>query len=163
MPDEILLDEIGRNWEEEGLFARNVNGQLIRFVEAKEKEYTEIITVVIDGEEIQVPLAVPTTDAQGNVVFIDAAGHTKPRKTTIYDAALKLAEKRNPQGSRAQLAIPTICHAEHLRPVGVCRVCSVEVARREKDPNDPTKMIVKGGGKLVPACVHDQDDRERGR
>ena len=153
MPDEILLDEIGRNWEEEGLFARNVNGQLIRFVEAKEKEYTEIITVVIDGEEIQVPLAVPTTDAQGNVVFIDAAGHTKPRKTTIYDAALKLAEKRNPQGSRAQLAIPTICHAEHLRPVGVCRVCSVEVARREKDPNDPTKMIVKGGGKLVPACV----------
>ncbi len=38
--------------------------------------------------------------------------------TTIYDAARGLG-----------IDIPTLCHAQHQAPVGVCRVCTVEVER----------------------------------
>src|SRR4030095_10685696 len=36
--------------------------------------------------------------------------------TTIFDAARRLG-----------IDIPTLCHAQHQTPVGVCRVCTVEV------------------------------------
>ena len=39
-----------------------------------------------------------------------------PGGTTIYEAARALG-----------IAIPTLCHAQHKTPVGVCRVCTVEV------------------------------------
>src|SRR4029453_17613052 len=55
--------------------------------------------------------------------------------------------------------IPTLCHLDHLNPAGVCRVCSVELAREEKDPKDPTKKIYRGSGKLVPACVQPVEDK----
>src|SRR3982750_4341086 len=90
MPLNVYYDEFQPSWEEEGLFARDVNGQLIRVVEASEQDYFRQVTVTIDGQSIRVPRAVPTTDAQGNIVYLDAAGRTKPRRTTIYDAALAL-------------------------------------------------------------------------
>src|SRR5438045_4614265 len=93
MPLNVYYDEFQPSWEEEGLFARDVNGQLIRVVEASEQDYFREVTVTIDGQAIQVPRAVPTTDAQGNIVYLDAAGRTKPRRTTIYDAALALCLK----------------------------------------------------------------------
>ena len=47
--------------------------------------------------------------------------------TTIYDAARGLG-----------IEIPVLCHAPHMAPVGVCRVCTVDVA----------------GARLLPAaCV----------
>ena len=187
MPLKIVHDEFQPSWEEEGLFARDVNGQLIRVVEASEQDYFQQVTVTIDGQAIRVPRAVPATDAQGNIVYLDAAGRTRPRRTTIYDAALalilsRLRERRGvrgePQGAhasrspadidqqlvddaRSQLArtIPTLCHLDHLAPAGVCRVCSVELAREESDPKDPTKKVYRGSGKLVPACVQPVEDR----
>src|SRR6478752_4730752 len=90
MPLNVYYDEFQPSWEEEGLFARDVNGQLIRVVDASEQDYFQQVTVTIDGQPIRVPRAVPTTDAQGNIVYLDAAGRTKPRRTTIYDAALAL-------------------------------------------------------------------------
>src|SRR6478752_10045355 len=90
MPLNVYYDEFQPSWEEEGLFARDVNGQLIRVVDASEQDYFRQVTVTIDGQAIRVPRAVPTTDAQGNIVYLDAAGRTKPRRTTIYDAALAL-------------------------------------------------------------------------
>src|SRR5262245_21583206 len=55
--------------------------------------------------------------------------------------------------------IPTVCHLDHLAPAGVCRVCSVELAREETDPKDPTKKVYRGSGKLVPACFQPVEDR----
>lgn len=143
------FDETAHLWEEEGLFARDVQGQLIRVVAATARQYDELVTVVIDGQTVRVPRAVPLTDSQGNVV-LDSAGRTIPRRTTILDATSQLYRSDNPA---ATLPIPTLCHADHLRPVGVCRVCSVAVARLEPDRNNPGKMREVSGEKLVPACV----------
>jgi Fe-S-cluster-containing hydrogenase component 2/CRP-like cAMP-binding protein len=203
MPLNVYYDEFQPSWEEEGLFARDINGQLIRVVEASEQDYFRQVTVTIDGQPVRVPRAVPTTDAQGNIVYLDAAGRTKPRRTTIYDAALALclqlagtkpgpeedrraggvslpvtqpASSRMPLAegpapdlvapqelesakSRLQRIIPTLCHLDHLAPAGVCRVCSVELAREEADPKDPKKKIYRGSGKLVPACFQPVEDR----
>ena len=151
MADTPFFDETTHLWDEEGFFSRDPRGQLIQFVAATDKEYLKFVTVTIDGQTVRVPLAVPSTDAQGNVIK-DQDGRTVPRKTTILDAAAQLYRRDNPS---AVLPIPTLCHAEHLRPVGVCRVCSVEVGRLEIDLNDPEKKRKKevASGKLVPACV----------
>lgn len=47
---------------------------------------------------------------------IDGQAVMVPAGTTIYDAARGIG-----------IDIPTLCHAEHMSPVGVCRVCTVEV------------------------------------
>jgi CRP-like cAMP-binding protein/Fe-S-cluster-containing dehydrogenase component len=47
---------------------------------------------------------------------IDGRETTVPVGTTIFDAARGLG-----------IDIPTLCHAQHQTPVGVCRVCTVEV------------------------------------
>jgi Fe-S-cluster-containing hydrogenase component 2/CRP-like cAMP-binding protein len=187
MAAEITYDPFQPSWEEEGLFARDLAGQLIRAAMAHEQDYFRLVTVTIDGQPIRVPRAVPTTDAQGNIVYLDAAGRTKPRRTTIYDAALALCLRRlrgetggaatvggspspsdhlqpppaaTASSARALLArmIPTLCHLDHLPPVGVCRVCCVELAREEADPQQPGKKVLRGSGKLVPACVQPVED-----
>src|SRR5262245_37032760 len=177
MPLNVYYDEFQPSWEEEGLFARDVNGQLIRVVDASERDYFQDVTVTIDGQPIRLPRAVPATDAQGNIVYLDAAGRTRPRRTTIYDAALALClahvrEQRESSihaGQEFQLlddaksklsrTIPTLCHLDHLNPAGVCRVCSGELAREEVDPKDHSKKIYRGSGKLVPACVQPVEDK----
>ena len=47
---------------------------------------------------------------------IDGRKVTVPRGTTIFDAARLNG-----------IPIPTLCHQQHQTPVGVCRVCTVEV------------------------------------
>lgn len=157
MPAKLFVDEIARAWEEEGLFARDLNGQLIRAEEATAKQYSEFVTMTIDGMPISVPRATPAVDSQGNIIFLDASGRTKPRATTILDArnALKRQTESNsgsPQvsvdaESKCEHFIPTLCHLPHLEPAGVCRVCSVAVGKQ-----DSTGRITVQD-KLVPACV----------
>jgi Fe-S-cluster-containing hydrogenase component 2/CRP-like cAMP-binding protein len=180
MPLNVYYDEFQPSWEEEGLFARDVNGQLVRVVDASERDYFQEVTITIDGQPIRVRRAVPTTDAQGNIVYLDAAGRTKPRRTTIYDAALALCltqlcqqqtaggesaatteDKQLLESAKSKLLrmIPTVCHLDHLAPAGVCRVCSVELAREETDPKDASKKVYRGSGKLVPACFQPVEDR----
>jgi hypothetical protein len=72
MATSTVHDEFQQSWEEEGLFARDVNGQLVRLVEASEQDYFKLVTVTIDGQAIRVPRAGPMTDAQGNIVYLDA-------------------------------------------------------------------------------------------
>ena len=48
---------------------------------------------------------------------IDRQPVTVSAGTTIYDAARGLG-----------IEIPVLCHAPHMVPVGVCRVCTVDVA-----------------------------------
>ncbi|MDA8563778.1 cyclic nucleotide-binding domain-containing protein [Mariniblastus sp.] len=136
------FDELSQLWEEEGLFSRDIDGQLVRLEDASEQDYEKDITLKIDGQEVTVKRAQPTLDSQGNVVR-DESGKTIPRDTTIYDATQKLyvdseLGKVNP--------IPTLCHREHMRPVAICRVCCVEVYKEDRSGN------LRSGGKLIPAC-----------
>ncbi len=128
--------------QEEALFARNVGGQLIRIMQATTDDFQRDVRLTIDGQEIVVKKAVPQLDSQG-IIVRDQRGQPIPRPTTIYDAAAQLFVRKPTD----QNPIPTICHREHLKPVGVCRVCMVEAA--EVDP-------VRGRSKraLVPSCTY---------
>ena len=136
------FSELSQLWEEEGLFSRDIDGQLVRLEEVTEQDYEKKVTLQIDGQEITIRKARPTRDSQGNVVR-DENGKTIPRDTTIFDAAQKLyvnyeLGKENP--------IPTLCHREHMRPVAICRVCCVEVYKEDRNGK------LQSGGKLIPAC-----------
>ena len=135
---------VGR--DDEGLFARDVDGQLIRVVAANQHDYDTPVTLTIDGDEITVMKAVPSTDAQGNILN-DEHGRTVPRRTTIYDAVTTLFNRRRAGDGGAPHPVPTLCHREHMSPVGVCRVCVVALGRR-------TEAGQRTEERLVPACVH---------
>ncbi len=127
--------------EEDGLFARDLDGQLVRMDKVTADDFAKQITIKIDGREVTVPKAVPLTDAQGKILR-DAEGRPIPRATTIYDAATR-AYADDPAGN----PIPILCHQEHLEPVAVCRVCCVEIAKVKRGSMQRER-------KLLPACQH---------
>ena len=131
--------------DDEGLFARDVDGQLIRVEKATASELDQDVHLTIDGREIVVKKAVPTRDSQGNVIR-DEEGAPIPRPTTIYDAT-SMAFVHKPGDPHP---IPALCHKEHLPPVGVCRVCVVEAA-------EETRRGLRK--KLVPSCVQRITDK----
>ncbi len=137
--DIAVLNDPNKPFDDEGLFARDVDGQLIRVEKATASELDEDVHLTIDGMEITVKKAVPTRDSQGNIQR-DRNGEPIPRATTIFDAT-SLAFVRNPGDPHP---IPALCHKEHLPPVGVCRVCVVEAAEMSR------RGMRK---KLVPSCV----------
>ena len=71
----------------------------------------------------ETPVGVPTTLAE---ITVDGESVTVPEGSTILDAC-----------RRADVDTPTLCWAENLTPVNVCRVCVVEV---------------EGSRVLVPSC-----------
>ncbi len=163
MAADLYFDELAQRWEEEGLFARDEAGQLIRYEKKTQQDYDRAVSLTIDGVPITVRKAVPTKDAQGNVIYIDASGRTVPRATTIFDAAMQLLARQNAEAKAAgepprPAPIPTLCHLEHLNPVGVCRVCAVAVGRMGRDRKDPSVKRLTFQDKLVPACVHPVED-----
>ena len=145
MTDEFL-DIAALRDEEEGLFARDVNGQLVRLAPTTAADFDKEITLTIDGQSVTVKKAVPATDSQGNPLK-DSLGRAIPRATTIYDAARQLFAKqigdKNP--------IPVLCHQDHVDPVAVCRVCVVEIAKMKRGK-------ITRERKLLPACQHRVED-----
>ncbi|MBI3409881.1 MAG: cyclic nucleotide-binding domain-containing protein [Planctomycetes bacterium] len=95
----------------------------------------DLVRLKIDGQEI----AVPATKEAYDPLFKKHV--TIP--TTIYDAAVALAQK-----SGQPNPIPILCHREHINPVAVCRVCSVEV-----------KMGGVPGRVLAPACYRPVENK----
>lgn len=143
-----LWDAFGGGRDAETSFARDEDGNLIRRVQATQKDLSEKIDIVIDGFVVKdMPLATVVKDAQGVPQF-DLDGLPKLRKTTIYDAATELVRRAEWSQDELERRIPVLCHREHLNPVAVCRMCSVHVIRKKRGaggklmPND----------KLVPAC-----------
>src|SRR3954464_545899 len=61
----------------------------------------------------------PKTDAPTVSCTIDGVAVTVPSGTTIYTAA-----------KDAGIDIPVLCHDERYDPVGVCRMCVVDVGAR---------------------------------
>ena len=70
-------------------------------------------------------------DAQTVTLPIDGESVTAPTGTTIWTAARDMG-----------VAIPVLCHEPRLKPVGVCRMCVVDV----------------GGRVLAAACVRAAED-----
>ncbi|MFL7892123.1 MAG: NADH-quinone oxidoreductase subunit NuoG [Anaerolineales bacterium] len=86
----------------------------------------QLINLVIDGKEVQVP-----------------AG------TLVVDAAKK-----------AGVVIPVFCYHPKMEPVGMCRMCLVEIGRPqinrttgEVERNDDGSPVVKFGPKLETGCT----------
>ncbi len=125
--------------ENEGMFARDVEGRLVRVEKATGKDFDTDVHLTIDGRNVVIKKAIPTKDSQGSILQ-GADGQPIPRFTTIYDAASSIF-LRNPGD---QHPIPTLCHKEHLPPVGVCRICLVELVETS---SRGTRR------KLVPACI----------
>jgi CRP-like cAMP-binding protein/Fe-S-cluster-containing hydrogenase component 2 len=151
MPDRIRLlnvDGMGgisaSEYDDEGLFARDIDGQLIRIEKSTSDDFDRDVHLVIDGKPKVVKKATPLRDSQGTIIR-DGNGKPIPRDTTIYDAVHQqyVVEPgdRNP--------IPTLCHKEHLPPVGVCRVCLVQVSRTVRG---------RKSSDLVPACISRVED-----
>jgi len=138
---EELYESILGVGQEEELFARDDDGQLMRYVKASEKDFQERLEVTVDGVTVKVRKAVPLTDSQGNILH-DENGITSFRRTTIWDAA----HERYVKSLGTENPIPVLCHQEHLRPAAVCRLCTVETFRVRNG------VRTGGGGKLLPAC-----------
>ena len=168
MPDLLpLADEIpeasGR--EPELPSSRDADDFLISREKATRERFQELVTLTIDGYPVAIPKSVPKTDSQGNEER-GKDGEPIPRNTTLYDAAVRLVTGYpGPDGNfvppvwewdELRARIPTLCHMQHLHPVGVCRMCSVSVA---KWTNKDDKLELKGGRKLSPACWHETQDR----
>jgi len=134
--------------DDEGLFSRDINGQLVRLDAPTETDYTKTVTVQIDGVAVTVPLAEPLKDSMGNIV-IDLEGRTTPKYTTILDAAQKLYVKQ--PGDEVKIPIPTLCHQPHMKPVGVCRLCVVQIYGQKRGKRAAER-------KLLPACQHPVKD-----
>src|SRR6266699_5004936 len=130
--------------DDEDLFSRDINGQLVRLDAPTQGDYEKQVTLQIDGQSITVPLAEPLKDANGNVVQ-DLDGQTTPRYTTIYDAAMKL------YGDEAKIPIPTLCHLPPMKPVAVCRLCVVQIYGQKRGKRAAER-------KLLPACQHQVKD-----
>src|SRR5882724_5289566 len=109
--------------EEESLFARDDNDVLIRREKETRERFKDIITITLDGISLNLPRAVPSRDAQGNVRH-GTDGLPIPRTTTIYDAALELVRLGHWTRDELNRRIPILCHQEHMTPVAVCRMCS---------------------------------------
>ena len=89
-----------------------LEGQVVEL----EKSAAELLTapwvkLKIDGIEVEMPRATLATDPN--------TGRKFPRLTTVYDAAVE-----------AKVAVPVLCHRDHMTPVAVCRFCTVEVGGR---------------------------------
>jgi len=131
----------------ESQYVRDLSGRLIRVEAATLKDLESLVNLTVDGFPVKgVPKAQPSTDDQGNIRR-DRDGNIIPRLTTVYDAVTycyaNQTPKRNFPGPEPNNPIPVLCHQNHLRPVGVCRVCSVLTTRGGV-----------AGGRLIPACQH---------
>ena len=132
--------------DEESLFSRDENDSLVRREKATRAQFDSVASVVIDGYPVKVPRAVPKTDAQGNPLR-DADGGLVPRNSTIYDAATKLVHDGTWTAEELAHRIPVLCHQPHLHPVGVCRMCVVQIQQIKRGEARTER-------KLLPACQH---------
>ncbi len=100
-------------------------------------DYDTTVKIQIDGIAVEMPVAEPLRDAQGNIL-LNLDGRTTPRYTTIFDAIVKLDKSAS---------TPTLCHQSHMTPVAVCRICVVQVYGQRNGQRTPER-------KLLPACQH---------
>ena len=163
MPDSDFVAGLFVRDDDEGLFSRDVNGQLVRMDAPTESDYEKNVTLQIDGVPVTVPLAEPLTDANGNIV-VDLEGRTTPRYTTIYDAARKLYVEQI--GDEEKIPIPILCHQPHMTPVAVCRLCIVQIYGQKRGRRAAERKLLPGlsaSSEGWNGSLHDERDGSRWR
>ena len=147
MADTVEIEDVAvRGRDEESLFARDEHDALVRREQATREQFGQLVTVVVDGYPVRVPRAVPVTDAQGQPVR-GGDGGLVPRNSTIYDAAAQLVSEGSWPDAWLKERIPVLCHQPHLPPVGVCRMCVVQIQQIKRG-------TARTERKLLPACHH---------
>src|SRR4051794_34275494 len=91
--------------DEEALFARGEDDALIRREKKTQADFSENVSLTIDGIPVTVRRATPVTDSQGNA-RVGADGKPVPRATTIYDAAQELVRRGTWDGDELRRRIP---------------------------------------------------------
>jgi Fe-S-cluster-containing hydrogenase component 2/CRP-like cAMP-binding protein len=138
----------------EGVYVRDPAGGFVRAELVTQNDLTTTVELTVDGRErVTVPLAVPQVDELGKLRR-NADGLLSPRRTTLYDA-ISIAKAAAPPRTAGDAApiphdrnpVPILCHQHHVRPIGVCRVCTVVVGKAGKDGALADK-------RTVPACVY---------
>jgi Fe-S-cluster-containing hydrogenase component 2/CRP-like cAMP-binding protein len=128
--------------EEEGYFERNPAGTFVRVEEVTVEDLYRPVKLVVDGRWVTVPLAVPVVDELRAPKY--DGGNLVVRQTTLYDAisiryhaAVYPLPEKPKKGTDLQPVphgkhntTPTLCHQQHVQPIGVCRVCSVLTGKR---------------------------------
>ena len=163
MPDSDFVAGLFVRDDDEGLFSRDVNGQLVRLDAPTESDYEKNVTLQIDGVPVTVPLAEPLKDANGNIV-VDLEGRTTPRYTTIYDAARKLYVEQI--GDEEKIPIPILCHQPHMTPVAVCRLCIVQIYGQKRGRRAAERKLaarLSAPGQRWNGSLHDERGGSRWR
>ena len=87
-------------------------------------------------------------------VTIDGREVSVPKGMLIVDAAKKLG-----------IDIPVFCYHPKMKPVGMCRMCLVEVGRPQRDRatgqvirNERGQPVMQFAGKLETACTTPVED-----
>ena len=120
---------LAREDEDEGLFSRDINGQLVRLDAPVERDYGRNITLQIDGQSVTVPMAEPSQDANGNII-LDLEGRTTPRYTTIYDAVVAGIKRWAPRGSASMKFRASAAQGPATSPTSSTRVITRWAATR---------------------------------
>jgi Fe-S-cluster-containing hydrogenase component 2/CRP-like cAMP-binding protein len=137
--------------EEESIFSRGEDDQLIKYSKPTGADFVKTFQVIFDGEFVEVPKALPATDALGNFLK-DKLGNLIARDTTIYDVAEKLVSAGRIPEIQMQRKLPVLCHQKHLEPIAVCRVCSVHISKIKRGKFEADR-------KLHAACIRPVEDK----
>jgi len=94
-------------------------------------------------DRLAVTTSLPLFTPRQIQLTIDDQRITVPEGTTIWEAAKRIG-----------IAIPVLCHDERLRPVGVCRMCVVDVGARVLvascvRPVEPNMSVVTRSEKVL--------------
>ena len=81
------FSSLGLRDESEGLFARDVNGQLIRMMPVVAADFEKDVALVIDGQSVTVKKAVPATDSPSRLIPSGGYKHDPPRRADRFRAA----------------------------------------------------------------------------
>ena len=148
MPDSDFVAGLFVRDDDEGLFSRDINGQLVRLDAPTESDYEKNVTLQIDGVPVTVPLAEPLTDANGNIVrrsgrTHDAALHDDLR---CGAEALRRANRRRRENPDPGF-VPSAAHDAG----GGLPVCIVQIYGQKRGRRAAER-------KLLPACQHQVKD-----
>ena len=111
-------------------------------------------TTIYDAARVLQPPVGPDAD-------LGPLGLSSTSSVSMPDLSLFMNEKslselivQMPPPPSGRVRIPVLCHQDHVNPVAVCRVCTVQIV--SADPRDPTKR--REQRKLLPACQHRVED-----
>jgi CBS domain-containing protein len=146
----LSSDEFNERFE--SLYSRDHEGRLLRMEEATQAQLNEVVTVWIDGQDVELTKATPSIDDQG-LIRRDQDGLVIPRPTTIYDAAAKMRH--------LDIGLLPVWDGERLVGMLTDRDITIRAVADGRDPGTTTARDIMTGE--LAWCYEDADISEAGR